>query len=46
MPTLSLFGFNAYVLTPAMLLGIALLATLRPAWRATGISPMRPSREE
>ena len=46
MPTLSLFGFNAYLLTPAMLLGIALLATLRPAWRATAISPMRALREE
>ncbi|MCB1559878.1 MAG: ABC transporter permease, partial [Xanthomonadales bacterium] len=46
MPTLSLFGFNAYVLTPALLLGVALLATLRPAWRATAISPMRALREE
>ena len=46
LPTLTLFGFNAYVLTPAMLLGVALLATLRPAWRATAISPMTALREE
>src|SRR5690606_25568359 len=46
LPTLTLFGFNAYVLTPAMLLGVALLAPLRPAWRATAISPMTALRGE